>query len=33
MKPWLNHPAAGNAGWAFLVAVERHRPGVPEPGR
>jgi hypothetical protein len=28
-----NHPAAGKAGFAPLFAIERHRPGLPEPGR
>ena len=28
-----NHPAAGKAGLAPLLAIERHRPGLPEPGR
>ena len=28
-----NHPAAGNAGIASRLAIERHWPGVPEPGR
>src|SRR4051812_13098104 len=28
-----NHPAAGKAGIALLSAVERHRPGLPEPVR
>jgi hypothetical protein len=29
----LNHPAAGNPGAASWLTVERHLPGVPEPGR
>jgi len=28
-----NHPAAGKAGIASLLAVGRPRPGLPEPGR
>ncbi len=28
----LNHPAAGNAGFAAQFAIERHWPDVPQPG-
>jgi hypothetical protein len=28
-----NHPAAGKAGIASRLALEHHRPGLPEPGR
>ena len=28
-----NHPAAGKAGIARLLAIERRFPGLPEPGR
>jgi hypothetical protein len=28
-----NHPAAGKAGIARLLAIEHHCPGLPEPGR
>jgi hypothetical protein len=28
-----NHPAAGKAGIARLLAIEQHWPGLPEPGR
>ena len=28
-----NHPAAGKAGTARLLAIESHCPGLPEPGR
>ena len=28
-----NKPAAGNAGWTSQLAIERHRPGMPEPER
>ncbi|MGH7969568.1 MAG: hypothetical protein ACREIC_12655, partial [Limisphaerales bacterium] len=28
-----NHPGAGKAGMARLLAIEHHRPGLPEPGR
>jgi hypothetical protein len=28
-----NKPAAGNAGFALQLAIERHFPGAPEPER
>jgi len=28
-----NHPAAGKAGIAHLLAIGNHCPGLPEPGR
>jgi len=28
---WPNHPAAGKAGIARLLAIEHHCPGLPEP--
>jgi hypothetical protein len=31
MQP--NHPAAGKAGLARLLAIEHYCPGLPEPGR
>jgi hypothetical protein len=30
---WPNHPAKGKAGIAPWLAIEHHRPGLPEPGR
>ena len=30
---WPHHPAAGNAGFTPLLAIERQVPGVPEPDR
>ena len=30
---WSNKLAAGNAGWTLQLTIERHCPGVPEPGR
>jgi hypothetical protein len=32
-KTWSNKPAAGNAGGAPQLTVERRWPGVPDPGR
>jgi hypothetical protein len=31
--PSPNHPAAGKAGIASLLAIGHHLPGLPEPGR
>ena len=33
MIRWPNHPAAGKAGTASRLAIGRHWPGLPEPGR
>jgi len=32
-QQWPNHPAAGKAGIALLLAFVHHRPGLPDPGR
>lgn len=33
MTMWPNKPAAGKAGFALQLAIERHRPALPEQQR